>query len=179
MKTPSGLVLTIGHPVVAAILAIGGGLVLIQSWAQGDKEALAVGGFVAACIVNGAYQQRSRYMAWKRQWDAAAGIQRSLRSAIHTAVTLAIVVIIFVAAYKFGSPNESDDAFLERVAIGYAICFGPLVLFAILRAIWRRRVRRPRKTVPVAIVANNLISVPSLRGAYRALPEHCHRVLER
>lgn len=174
MRPPSFPMRVLGHPIVALCCLGLGGLYLYAAYhAAGVGWQLGIGGVVLVCTVGNASQQRQRYKAWQREWEG----DQPKRPSTNTVIAMIVTVIVLVAAVGFGHAGEPDGAFLTRVGIGYAVFFGPLLLWMTTRPLFRRRPRRLAKAMPVAAVTGgSVLPVPSLARARDALPDYCKRL---
>jgi len=174
MNPPQLPMRVVGHPLGALVTLIVGGLGIASAHQSGISGApLIIAGIVLLCMIGEASQQRLRYRAWKREWEGVEPKPVSWNGAAFAILT----VLVMIGAYKTGHPGEAGRAILIRIGIGYAMAFGPLILWVAMRPLWRRRRMRPAKAVSVSVVATNIMAVPSLKQAYRALPTYCQQVM--
>jgi hypothetical protein len=166
--------LVLGHPLVSVPLFLSGAALLFASWQLGS-DGFGPAVVVLICLARVAHcsQQVSEYRAWKRAW--AGMTERGHRPAlIRPRRLLELALALLLAVY--GS-LKLDSGEVELSPTLAAIPLALLVLWAGAHGLRRRLPRgRQRDCVSVAVGAS-LMRVPTLAQAYRALPQHCQRVL--
>lgn len=135
---------------------------------------LAVLALPMAAIME-AEREVKAYKLWKREWDAMSGVTVPTR----WPQRLGVVLGLCLAALLFQLGEQSG----RQAVIGALVVMILLMMLAMLlvgmRRIWRTlRRRRDSFIHPVtACVRQPFLPVPTLRDAYRDLPDHCALVL--
>jgi hypothetical protein len=143
-------------------------------WTQhGDAWPLIVGAAAWLLAVMKAEEQVRAYKAWKREWDAVAGVVSPKRWPVILGAILGIPIFLFLAAIGQQSGTQAVIGVL-MITVGALALLG--LLAKLLGCVRRRSLDRVE---PVTVcVTRPLIPVPTLRDALHSLPEHCLRVLE-
>lgn len=169
----------LGHPLVSLPVYGLGGFFLYQWTQDSSLWPVALGSMVALSATIHAGEQASAYRNWKRAWDAMG--DGPLPTGRRRRVVHFLVGMVMAGALVLFLLSHSDEA-EYRLALGWMVLVGGLGLVAMLIArLWRWRAKCPAKaaktqTVTIAI-QRPLFAVPDMGQCYRALPEHCHRLL--
>ncbi len=183
MRKPSGLAGLVGRPIVT-LAALGVEAFGLYIW-YCNPEALLIG--ITSLVMMGwtvkANAKVAEYRAWKRAWDdMGPGGARRL-AADHPVIRVGVFLAIAagIGAYLYSDADQPGFQFaLGWLGVGFAV----LLLVGLAR-LGRRTIRsvpgsrRPitRQAIVAICVGRPVIRVPSLKGAYGALPAHCWRVL--
>lgn len=119
-------------------------------------------------------EQVRAYKAWKREWDAMAGIP-TRPTRWPRIVGLALVGLPL--GFLFYDVGQHGGA---SAILGVALLFIiPLVAIGLALKLIRGMMRRKAvKVVPVTIcVKRSLAPAPTIKRAYRGLPVHCRAIL--
>lgn len=132
-------------------------------------------GMLLAAVMKADEQVRV-YKNWKREWDAMAGIAPPRSHWPHlVGMVLGLILLALLGGVAQQGGSQAVIGLLMLMAAS-------LLLLAVLARLWRcfrhrRRVRAAR-VQPVAVcVTRPLKPVPSLRDAYRGLPDHCRTIM--
>ena len=181
MRRPATRTMLLGHPLVATPLTLGGTAGLfaaLYGGANGSGLLPALFCVVVALTAHRASQQADAYKAWKREWDAMTP-QAPPRVRRRPSAWTWIIGFIVVGVVGLEWLGGADG---RLMAWGAGFTLGGIglaaVIVAAIRWLWRGRRRRP-ETFAVTVIARSVLPVPSLDGAYRALPDYCQRLLAR
>lgn len=188
MNQPSIMVRVAGTPVCAIPLTLAG-MWLIFMWTQGGASVwlALLGCFIAVRTVS-AVRQRSRYKAWRKQWDSMGNSDKAPRRPMdRKRFATFLALVLFICIFAFGPQAAGDRAELQDVlTLIWLLCgiflFGKLVLRI------RRLVIKPRKgntgtpesekdVMPVSWMLSSTVDAPSREMAVRSLPEYAARIL--
>ena len=178
MNPPRDMLL--GHPIIVVPMM----LATVAAFRAGFQDTswwlLAVFMLWPAGAVARASTRRTEYFQWKQAWDGMTEPTRQKPSRPATPARWRrpwLGGLMLAAIWLFCLANADDP--LDRLALVWLTVVSIVIGIALLI----RRVRRtPRgstaKGQSVAVcVSGPLLPVPSLKNAYRALPEHCLIVL--
>lgn len=179
MNPPPLKIRLLGHPLVSLPVYGLGGFFLYQWTQDSSLWPVALGSMVAVSATIHAGEQASAYRNWKRAWEAMGDGPLPTgrgRRVVHFLVGVAMIAALLLFLLSYSDQSE------YRLALGWMVLVGGLGFVAMLIArLWRWRRSRPVKraksqTVTLAI-ARPILAVPDMGHCYRALPEHCHRLL--
>ena len=176
MNRPPIKTMLLGHPLIGLPIYGVGAFVLYQCWHDPSLWLFGVGALAAMSTAAKASDQADAYRNWKRAWDAMGDdVPRRQNTALRQ--MMGILLVIMLGGYLAANRDQPGyaAALVWMVVVGVA---GGL--FVVIRSLMRRRRRKPAKQVilPVSIaVRRPLIASGDLMSAYRALPEHCQRLL--
>lgn len=184
MRKPSGLRGFVGQPIMTAPI-LGAGSFCLYLWYL-HQDAAVLG--LAALWVMGwtlkANTAVAQYRAWQRAWDSMGPDGARRPAADHPAVRVGALLAI-AAGVGFYLYRNGDQPGFQFAQAWLGIGLGALLLVGLI-FLGRRAIRsfpgsRRRPTTRHAIVAicvgRPVYPVPSLKGAFDALPAHCWRVL--
>ena len=178
MNRPPIKTMLLGHPLIGLPIYGVGAFVLYQCWYDPSLWLFGVGALVAMSTAAKASDQADAYRNWKRAWDAMGdGPLPSGRGNRIIGYLIGTAIIAVTILYLI----DHSDQPAYRLGLVWMVVVGVAGgLFAVIRSLMRRRRRKPAKQVilPVSIaVRRPLIANGDLMSAYRALPEHCQRLL--
>jgi hypothetical protein len=183
MRKPSGLQAVVGQPIVTLAILGAGSFCLYLWYLDSDVAVLGLAALWAMGWTLNANTKVAEFRAWKRAWDSMAPGGPRARLSDSPAFRWLVLLAMAAAAgfYLYSNPDEPGFRFgFYWLGAGVAL----LLLFGLIQACRRagRGLSGPRRRAdPPAIVAvcvsRPVLRVPSLKGAYDALPPHCWRVL--
>jgi len=171
MRPPPPLVRVIGHPTVSGLLLLVG-MPFALACAFRGTDGLVMAGIVAALLerVMRANAKETEYRAWKSQWDSMGD-----QPARPKRGKVIVRTVIALAAGYYTLENIRDPQVLGAATL---IVMALLLWFAVVIA--RRfglrmgcRHRRPADELVAVVVRYQLMAIPPLSIAYKALPPHC------
>ncbi|MGA0546831.1 hypothetical protein ACO2Q1_16290 [Brevundimonas sp. VNH65] len=169
----------LGHPLVTTGVWLAGLALLYGCWQSGGEGiVLLIPMFILMAWAGKAHDYMNGYRAWKRAWDGMAG-QQPRRAARGWRKALAVVTIALTAVYLAVNVDQP----------GYGLSLGWMALVAGVGCailLWRmvrrgkttERKRRAKEHV-VTVCARPVVRAPSLVAAYQAMPDYCHRLIDR
>lgn len=181
MRPPSLKTLILGHP-LSVLMSFG--LTAYLCWlgylhAINSLVFIAVSGLWLIRQSLSAFDYRRRYRIWRRDCMTIAGV--TAKPVIPLWLRRIAGVCFFAGAYSWLITN-SDESY-QVLALGFALV-ALILLLSLALPLFKRLLRFPRRKRsvyegPVAVVVRAPIQpVPSLKDAYRALPDYCDQVLK-
>ncbi|MBO9712635.1 hypothetical protein [Sphingomonas sp.] len=167
---------------------LGSAPVFLGSWAmaivafilwmqRGDAWPLLIGFGLLVAAATKADRQMQAYWRWQVEWNQMAGTPPRRKRPLMWAGSIVLGLLLF-SLLGHAAQHGGGQAVVGVLMLLAA----PLLLFAGLAKLWawarrRRRGGSARDGVVAVCIRRPLIPVPTLRDAYRGLPDHCRQVL--
>ena len=171
--------LFIGHPIIALPVCLATAAAFFGGF---DDHSWWIAAFLLIwpCLAVGrANAKRTEYFQWKQAWD---GMSEPTRQKPPRPATPArwrrpwLGGLMLAAIWLFCLANADDP--LDRLALVWLTVAGIIIGIALLSRRMKTTLRGNVKGQSVAVcLSGPLLPVPSLKNAYRALPDHCRTVL--
>ncbi len=178
MRPPSAKILFLGNP-VSVLSSMGLAAYLCWLCYQNANAGTILLAFAGLWLIDrsiAASEVCRRYRAWQRDWSAAGGITTKSRV---PPLLRKVVGICFLIGESVWLANQSDPAG-RWLAVGPGLAVLLLALGPLLKRL-RRGLRRKAveyRGPVLVVVPGPLQAIPSLKDAYRLVPDYCQQVIQ-